>query len=169
MLADTVAEKLNQLLLSAKANPEQFRQEINSEFANQNNVSANESKKEISSAQKRVKEIDRIVKELYEDKVNGNITLEVFQNLSATYYTEKNELSETILNCNRKIFKLSKSKEAVKLFFEIVDKFSSQGEIKELTKEIIDEFIDHIVISQEKEADGKRQPQIYFKGIGLLS
>lgn len=169
VLADTVTEKLNQLLLSAKANPEQFRQEINSEFANQNNVSANESKKEISSAQKRVKEIDRIVKELYEDKVNGNITLEMFQNLSATYYTEKNELSETILNCNRKIFKLSKSKEAVKLFFEIVDKFSSQGEIKELTKEIIDEFIDHIVISQEKEADGKRQPQIYFKGIGLLS
>ena len=169
VLADTVTEKLNQLLLSAKANPEQFRQEINSEFANQNNVSANESKKEISSAQKRVKEIDRIVKELYEDKVNGNITLEVFQNLSATYYTEKNELSETILNCNRKISKLSKSKEAVKLFFEIVDKFSSQGEIKELTKEIIDEFIDHIVISQEKEADGKRQPQIYFKGIGLLS
>lgn len=73
------------------------------------------------------------------------------------------------MNCNRKISKLSKSKEAVKLFFEIVDKFSSQGEIKELTKEIIDEFIDHIVISQEKEADGKRQPQIYFKGIGLLS
>ena len=52
---------------------------------------------------------------------------------------------------------------------EFFDFYRADDEIQELTKEIIDDFIDHIVISQEKKADGKRQPQIYFKGIGLLS
>ena len=168
-LADMVAEKLNRLLLSAKSNPEEFSNRINSEFVKQNGISQAERKKEISLAQKRTNEIDKIIKELYEDKVKGNISLEMFQKLSAEYCEEQQSLSATILACNKRIAELGKSKEALKVFLDVVEKFKEQGEIKELSQSIINEFIDHIVISQEKEADGKRQPQIYFKGIGLLS
>ena len=101
--------------------------------------------------------------------MKGNISLERFQKLSSEYCLEQKNLTATILDCNKKIADLGKTREAMKGFFDVVDSYYSQGEIGELTKEIVEDFIDHIVISQEKKADGKRQPQIYLKGIGLLS
>lgn len=169
VLADSVKEKLNLFLNSAQTNPDDFYKEMIAEFEKQNCLSQAEKKKEISSAQRRTNEIDKIIKQLYEDKVRGDISLEVFQKLAAEYCIEQKNLSSTINDCNRKISEISKSKEALNQFFDVIKRYSGQGEIQELTKEIIDDFIDHIVISQEKKADGKRQPQIYFKGIGLLS
>ena len=101
--------------------------------------------------------------------MKGNISLEIFQKLSSEYCTEQKSLTAKILDCNKKMANLGKTREAMKGFFDVVDSYCTKGEIGELTKEIVEDFIDHIVISQEKKADGKRQPKIYFRGIGLLS
>ena len=168
-LTDIVLNLINQLLETAGKSPEDFKKLISSELTKQNGLSQAEIKKEISSAQKRTDEIDQIIKALYEDKVKGNISLEIFQKLSSEYCSEQKSLTAKILDCNKKIADLGKTKEAMKGFFGVVDRYCTKGKISELTKEIVEEFIDHIVISKEKKADGKRQPEIYFRGIGLLS
>lgn len=169
VLADIVLKMINQLLETARKSPEEFQKIISSEFTKQNGLTQAEIKKEISSAQKRTDEIDQIIKSLYEDKVKGNISLEMFQKLSSEYCSEQKSLTAKILDCNKKITELGKTREAMKGFFDVVDSYCTKGEIGELTNEIVEDFIDHIVISQEKKADGKRQPKIYFRGIGLLS
>ena len=168
-LADVVMQEINKLLCSSQNNSEDFCRKINAEIKKQNGLSQAEAKKEISVAQSRTTEIDEIIKSLYEDKVKGNISLEIFQKLSSEYCSEQKLLTAKIIDCNKRIAELGKRREEIRRFFEVVSKYSSGDSLQELTKEVIGDFIDHIVISQEKEADGKRQPQIYFKGIGILS
>lgn len=169
VLAEIVMNLINKLLETAGRNPEEFRKNISTEFTKRNELSQAEIKKEISSAQKRTDEINQIIKTLYEDKVKGNVSLEIFQKLSSEYCSEQKSLTAVIMNSNKKIADLGKTRAALKGFFDIVDSYCTKGKIEELTKEIVEDFIDHIVVSQEKKADGKRQPKIYFRGIGLLS
>lgn len=63
------------------------------------------------------------------------------------------------------------SKDTLKGFFDIVEKYRMQGSITQLTHEIVDDFIDKIEVFESKKVDGKRQQKvnIYFKGIGILS
>lgn len=128
-------------------------------------------KKNLANAQKRIDEINVIIKELYEDKVKGNITLEIFQKLSSEFIKEQKELSNAMIDYSKERADLDISKDTLKGFFDIVEKYRMQGSITQLTHEIVDDFIDKIEVFESKKVDGKRQQKvnIYFKGIGILS
>ena len=168
-LKDYVLQVLNDIL-KYSADLEKFRKIINAEISKRNGQTVNEVKKELAQTQKRIDEIDMIIKELYEDKVKGNISIEIFRKLSSNYCDEQKALSSKIFELNKKSAELSKAKTAQKGFIEIVQKYIEYSYIDELTAEIIADFIDRIEIGETKKVDRKRQQQIniYFKGIGLL-
>lgn len=51
---------------------------------------------QLEETQRRIGEIDLFIQNLYEDKVRGNITQEIFANLSANYAEEKSQLNNRI-------------------------------------------------------------------------
>ena len=157
-------------ILKCSADFENFRRIINAELSKINSQTVSEVKKEIVQTQKRIDEIDVIIKELYEDKVKGNISIEIFRKLSSNYCDEQKALSAKIFELNKKSAELGKAKTAQKGFFDVVQKYSEKGCIDELTVEIIADFIDRIEIGETKKVDGKRQQQvnIYFIGIGSI-
>ena len=53
-------------------------------------------KKELEQARKRIAELDRIFKRIYEDDINGTISHERFLKLSAEYEAEQKELTEFV-------------------------------------------------------------------------
>ena len=53
-------------------------------------------KKELEQARKRIVELDRIFKRIYEDDINGTISHKRFLKLSAEYKAEQKELIEFI-------------------------------------------------------------------------
>lgn len=53
-------------------------------------------KKELEQAKKRISELDRIFKRIYEDNINGIISHERFLKLSAEYEAEQKELTEFV-------------------------------------------------------------------------
>lgn len=53
-------------------------------------------KKELEQARKRIAELDRIFKRIYEDDINGTISHERFLKLSAEYEAEQKELTEKV-------------------------------------------------------------------------
>lgn len=154
-LIEYILNELNVLLNSAQ--DEDFRKKIKDEFSKKNSLTQ--------------VEINVIIKELYEDKVNGNITLEIFQKLSSEFINEQKELSNAIIDYSKERADLDNSKDALKGFLDIVEKYRTQGSITQLTNEIVDDFIDKIEVFESKKVDGKRQQKvnIYFKGIGILS
>ena len=52
--------------------------------------------REVRQARKRIAELDRIFKRIYEDNINGTISHERFLKLSAEYETEQKELTEKV-------------------------------------------------------------------------
>ena len=53
-------------------------------------------RREVEQARKRIAELDRIFKRIYEDDINGTISHERFLKLSAEYETEQKELTEKV-------------------------------------------------------------------------
>lgn len=53
-------------------------------------------KKELEQAKKRIAELDRIFKRIYEDDISGTISHERFLKLSAEYEAEQKELTEFV-------------------------------------------------------------------------
>lgn len=52
--------------------------------------------KSIAKADKRLKELDTLIANLYEDKVSGEITAEMFNQLSQKFMYEQAELNQTV-------------------------------------------------------------------------
>lgn len=53
-------------------------------------------RREVGQARKRIAELDRIFKRIYEDDINGTISHERFLKLSAEYEAEQKELTEKV-------------------------------------------------------------------------
>lgn len=59
---------------------------------------AQKRKREIAQAEKRIAELDRIFKRIYEDDISGTISHKRFLKLSTDYEAEQRELTPTIIN-----------------------------------------------------------------------
>lgn len=125
-------------------------------------------KRELAKAEKRTKEIDILFQHVYEDNITGKITNDRFSILSTNYETEQKELKQQIDILSNEIALDEKKSVDTNSFVNKVKKYT---EISELTPEILNEFIEKILIHQQERADGKKYQQIdiYYNGIGIIN
>ena len=123
--------------------------------------------KSIAKAEKLLTEIENIVSSLYEDKVAGNITFEMFNQLSRKYVDEQTELKHTFENETATLAKILQKKVDIGIFIKTVKKYT---QIAGLTPELLVEFIDKVMVHQSDKSSGKRKQQIdiYFKSVGKV-
>ena len=107
-------------------------------------------KKALAQAEKRIIELDTIIKRLYEDNLTGKLTDERFIKLSRDYEAEQNSLKSTIGIMQQDITQREQKKANVKHFITATKKYT---DLQELDSTIIREFINRIEISA---TDGKR-------------
>ena len=133
------------------------------------NTSDNSKKaeKEIRKAKKRIAEIDRIFADLYEDKVNGNISDRNFKQLSVKYETEQTALEEQIADLEEKISNSKSVIEHVDSFVNLIKDFSL---ITELNSAILHTLIEKIVVHESETTDGEKTQkiEIYYKFVGRI-
>ncbi len=167
-LIEYVKNAINNFL-KCESSREKLFAAIQDGIIKRNHQTQMEMQKNLFDAQNRVKEIDGIIKSLYEDKVRGNISIELFQRLSRNFKNEQDELNNYIIKNTKDNVVINKEKTAVNDFINIVKNYSNT--ISELTPEIVKDFIEHIEVFEAKKIDGIRQQKIniYFKGIGLLN
>ncbi len=122
-------------------------------------------KKQITKFQKRIAELDKIFKRIYEDDITGAISHERFLKLSAEYETEQAELQKQIKVYEEETNNFDRQQIDFKQFHEIVKKYVG---IKELTPTIVNEFIKKIVVHAPDKSNGHRvqKIQIIFNFIG---
>lgn len=147
-----------------------FKRIINAEYNKQSRASSTEIKKNLLNTKKRNEEINKIVKNLYEDKVSGIVPIDVFQKLSVEYLKEQSQLEIRINQLNQQLAECGRSQMALSAFLDSVLEFRKAGIITDLTPEIVNSLIDRIEVGETKKVDGKRQQQvsIYLRGIGLF-
>lgn len=112
-------------------------------------------------------EIDTLVEKLFEEKVLGNLSEERFLKLSNKYDQEQLELKSKIKNLETIVHEEKSHELNVDLFIKIVRKYS---DVKELTHEILHEFIDKIVVHHREQIYGQtvQKVEIYYKMIGKV-
>lgn len=124
--------------------------------------------KELTEAQNRLNEIDRIINRLYEDKVIGELSAERFAKMLEGFETEQAELRKKC-DCLRIAIAENKEKtDSAERFIRLVRQFT---EISELTVEIAVTLIEKIVVYQaETVYEQKRQKvRIVYNFIGDVS
>lgn len=167
VLCKYVLSILTQVFNQAKSNPLEFKQKVTDEIVKRHSVEKRTIQKELSQTEDRIKELDEILKNLYIDKLQKNISQEVFANLSSQVTQEQSELREKEINLSQQLAENNKSSSGVSRFFQIVNKYDS---IDELTYDVIHDFIERIEVHEIVE-DKKRTQKIdvFFIGLGLIN
>ena len=124
-------------------------------------------KKQLEQARKRIAELDRIFKRIYEDDINATISHERFLKLSAEYEAEQTELTEMVKTEQQEVDTYEQNKMDFDSFAAIIRKYVG---ITELTPTIVNEFIKKIVVHAPEKIDGKRfqKVDIVFNFVGEI-
>lgn len=114
---------------------------INSIDKSSINIEKKKIEKRITDNKKRINEINKILKTVYEDRVNGIIDTKEFITYSESYKKEQEELIQKTENLNLKLqdYENTKEKELIKYIKEIVS-------FENIDRNIILNLIDSIEI-----------------------
>jgi len=113
----------------------------------------------------RDKELDILYEKVFEEKTLGHLSEERFLKLSGKYEEEQFELKAKIKNMKKIVAEEKMHELNADGFLKIVRKYS---EVEELTLDILQEFIDKIIVHHREEVMGEtvQQIEIYYKMIG---
>ena len=118
---------------------------------------AQKRKREIFQAEKRIAELDRIFKRIYEDDISGTISHERFLKLSADYEAEQRELTEQVKTWREVVETFEQDRSDFDSFAAIVRKYVG---IRELTPTIVNEFVKKIIVHAPDKSSGHRRQKI---------
>ena len=124
-------------------------------------------RREVEQARKRIAELDRIFKRIYEDDISGAISHERFLKLSAEYEAEQKELTEKVKTDREMVNAYEQDKADFDSFAAVIRKYVG---ITELTPTIVNEFVKKIIVHAPDKSSGHRRQkiQIIWNFVGEL-
>lgn len=126
-----------------------------------------EKQKQVEKDEKRIQELDRLFRKIYEDNVNGKLSDERFYKLSDGYEAEQKQLEQEIETLTAQISEADTEADNVAKLIAVTRKYTR---IEELTPEILNAFVDKIVVHERVKKDGKRTQEIdiYYSYVGIV-
>jgi len=118
---------------------------------------------EMDKLEAQIKRIDDIIKRLYEDNLNGKLSDDRFIKLSHDYEKEQNQFNEELKAIEESVKSSDLIMRETKDFVHLVKKYT---DIKELSYDLLREFIDKIVVHEKDKVNNTMQVDIYYRFIG---
>lgn len=124
-------------------------------------------KTEIKRLSERQEEIGKIIRKLYEDNVSGRITDERFDFLAKSYEDEGIDLKMKIQELQNALASSVQDEEKLSKFLKVVKSYT---EIRELTPEILNSFVERIYIGETERYNNRKmqEVEIVYKFIGAI-
>lgn len=162
VLKEIVLKELNKLLITVKENKDMFIREAMNTSTQKHFSELKRARKMLAQAEKRISELDKLFTRLYEDNVSGKISDERFAMMSKSYEDEQSKLKQAVNEFTKFIETTEQKHTDVEQFLKIV---RNRTELKELTPEIMHEFIEKIVVHAPDKSSGHRKQkiEIYFR------
>ncbi len=117
--------------------------------------------KRIVANERRIAELEKIFRSLYEDKALGKISGERFEEMSSGYELEQAELKEQTVALRTELDAWSADSVKADKFIELVRRYT---DFDELTPVMLNEFVDKIIVHEGEWSEG-RNPKT-GRGIG---
>ena len=126
-----------------------------------------DNQRKLAKANKRIGELELLIKKTYENSVLGNLSSERMASLLAGYEEEQAELKAEASKIESELNEYHKSKDNAIDFVNLIEKYIG---IKELTYEILHELIDRIEVGEKYEYQGEtyQDINIYYKFVGTV-
>ena len=147
-------------------NEDEFAEQLQAAWENQNTQVSSESKKELHSVQKRIDELDALIRSLYENSVLGKIPERQYQRLMAQYDEEQAVCEARIAELKKELDVVETTKVDLKRFIKLIRKYK---DCETLTDEMLYELVEKVVIhsaSGGRTIYRQQQIDIYFNFIG---
>ncbi|MEY8390619.1 DUF4368 domain-containing protein [Lachnospiraceae bacterium 45-W7] len=123
--------------------------------------------KQIEKDEKRIDELDRLFRKIYEDNVNGKLNDERFYKLSDGYEAEQEQLKQEIETLTAEVSEADMETTNVAKLIAVTKKYTR---IDELTPEILNSLVDKIIIHEREKKGGTRTQEIdiYYSYVGIV-
>ena len=166
-IEDIVLYDLQRVLGMAKGKETEFVSMLQEKNKKMTKSDLSEKAKECDEAEKRIAVLDRIIQNLYEDKVSGTLSEERFIKLSKNYESEQAELTDKVKFLKEELMAVQKETADINKFMRLIKRYT---EITELNAEIVRTFIDKIYVHKgEKAQGGHRQTiEIIYNCVGAI-
>ncbi|MCD8341331.1 MAG: DUF4368 domain-containing protein [Clostridiales bacterium] len=151
----------------ALADEDAFIQSVREASEIHQEEAAKELKRKLRRDEKRCKELDTLLKKLYESYALGKLPEKRYEALSAEYEQEQADLEEAIAAGQQKLDAYNEDTTKADKFLELAKKYT---DFTELTTPMIYEFVDRVLVHKPEKIDGERtvEVEIYLKYIGKV-
>ena len=167
VVRDLLLETIKATSSYVKEHEAEFIEKVRGATELQQESEAKALKKRLSREQKRINELNILIKKIYEDNVNGKLSDKRFEMLLADYEAEQSELELSVATLEKALNDYQENADNVDKFIELVHRYT---DFTELTTPMIHEFVDKIVVHEADKSTGDRiqQIDIYLKYVGKL-
>ncbi len=151
----------------ARENEDEFVQKVRKSSAIRQEESAKEHKRQLGIAKQRHKELDSLVKKLYESYATGIIPDKHFERLLADYDSEQVNLESAIAELKTELDSFNCDSVRADKFIEMVKRYT---DFSELTTPMVNEFIEKIIVHEATggRKDRKQSVDIHLNFIGAF-
>lgn len=161
-----VSDMLRAIAEYSRNDREEFIRTVEEAQAAQYSTGIAQKKKRLEEAKKRADELERLLCQIYEDKILGRLPESRFAVLDERYASEQEKLSEEIAALETEVSSYEKSQRSSQRFIALVDKYQS---FDTLTTTMLNEFVEKILV-HERDRKGSRDTtqeiEIYFNFVG---
>ncbi len=167
VLRELILDALKAVSNFVKHNESEFVQMVMEKSSIHQVETAKIHKKRLSECQKRVGELDMLIKKLYEDNVTGKLSDKRFEKLSSDYEKEQDELEQVVSQLQKELNNYEEKTLQTDKFLSLIDKYTN---FEELTTPMLNEFVQKIIVHEGDKSSGKRKQRvdIYFNFIGMI-
>ncbi len=160
-----ILETIKAATVYAQTNEADFVKQIREASTLQQDEAAKSHKKRIAKEQKRISELNNLIRRIYEDNVNGKLSDKRFEVLSEEYETEQANLEQSILKLQEELDSFNADSMRADKFIGLVRRYT---DFTELTGAMINEFVDKVLVHEACKVNGRREQNIdvYLNFIG---
>jgi DNA invertase Pin-like site-specific DNA recombinase len=167
-LRELVLQTIRQVSGYVKEHEAEFVEKVRESAEIKQNEEAKTQKKQLASDKRRVSELDKLIQQIYEDKVKGALTEKRFAVLSKEYEVEQEALEVRIALTELELAQFAEEVAKTDKFLALVQRYTT---FPELTPAMLAEFIDKIVVFEAERPRGQRNQRvdIYLNFIGKFT
>ena len=167
ILEDIVKEAISGLADFVKCHEAVFLYMLAKKNSAMQKAEYNRMKLAVERDEKRIKNIDRLIKSLYEDKVLGELEDDRYTTLMAEYEKEQRELIASVAAMRKTLESTDQKAVDLRLLLKTLRELT---DVNELTPTIVNSLIDRIEVHNNDKSSGHCyvKVDIYFSAVGMI-
>jgi len=168
VLEEVVLDDIRRYSKLAKHETEKLAMQLHQQHGSKDANNIKTLTSELKSMAERSVKLEGIIKYLYEDRVNGKISDDVFVKLMEDYENEQSDIQAKTIKNQRQIESIKTSQKDSSLWINLIREYAN---IKKLDRDVLTELVDKIVVGESREVDGKKTIDItiHYRFVGAVS